>query len=94
MRLQEVEKCKEECESVMRKLAGAVTVVLSVCELCEKHSLGEETRPATLRPVRSSLQRFVSSVTIDSHDLTMDPRSGSDRVSAEEMLLEKGLQRE
>lgn len=36
MRLQEVEKCKEECDSVMRKLAGVVRVVLSICELCEK----------------------------------------------------------
>ena len=58
----------------------------------KKHSLSEEKRPASLRAVRGSLQRFVSSVTSDPHDLTMGQRSGSDRVSAEECQ-EKGLQR-
>ena len=64
MLLQEVKQCKEECEIVMRKLARVARVILNVCELCEKHDLSEEELPASLREALSSLQRFVSPVTI------------------------------
>ena len=48
----------------MRKLARVARVILNVCELCEKHDMSEEELPASLREVLSSLQRFVSPVTI------------------------------
>lgn len=56
-----MKQCKEECETVMHKLARVAGVILSVCELCDVYNLSEEELPANLRAVLGSLQRFVSS---------------------------------
>ena len=71
MRLQEVKQYKEECEIVMHKLARIAKIIVNVGELCEKHNLGSEDLPASLRDILDSLQRFVSSVIIVLPDLTI-----------------------
>ncbi|KAH9036954.1 hypothetical protein EDB85DRAFT_672484 [Lactarius pseudohatsudake] len=90
----EVKQYKRECEIVMVKLARIARIIVNVCE---KYNLSEEELPTTLRDILSSLQRFVSSVTIalaEPHDLTKDQRAGQDRAGVEEVLEEKGHQRD
>ncbi|KAI9434858.1 hypothetical protein H4582DRAFT_746360 [Lactarius indigo] len=89
----EVKQYKRECEIVMGKLARIAGIIVNVCE---KYNLSEEELPNTLRDILSSLQRFVSFVTIaraEPHDLTKDQRVGQDREGAKEVLEEKGYQR-
>ncbi|KAN0135856.1 hypothetical protein V8E53_006308 [Lactarius tabidus] len=57
-----LKQCKEECETVMRKLARVARVILSVCELCEKHKLTEEELPASLRAILGSLRRELDQI--------------------------------
>ena len=55
----------------MHKLARIAKIIVNVGELCEKHKLGEEDLPTSLRGILDSLQRFVSSVTVMFPDLTI-----------------------